>query len=90
MLKCSGLTYLLLLSIDAGLTLLALWLARFLREMIPLGVYLDQPLQFSPWLYLIVLVIWILVFAALQVYSPARGLRYTEDLPHTRQVREKA
>jgi hypothetical protein len=35
-LKYSGLTYLLLFSIDAGLTLLALWLAKFLREMIPL------------------------------------------------------
>ena len=26
-------------------------------------------------------IIWIVVFTALKVYSPARALRYTEDLP---------
>jgi Undecaprenyl-phosphate glucose phosphotransferase len=32
-------------------------------------------------LYVIVAVIWIVVFATLKIYSPARALRYTEDLP---------
>jgi hypothetical protein len=79
--KRSSVTYLLFFSIDISLTVLALRLAKFLREIIPVGVYLDEPLQFSPWLYLIVPIIWGVVFAALKVYSPARALRYTEDLP---------
>lgn len=79
MLKPNSLTYLRFFAIDIGLTLLALRLAKFLREIIPVGVYLDEPLQFSPWLYLIVPIIWIVVFVALKVYSPARALRYTED-----------
>jgi exopolysaccharide biosynthesis polyprenyl glycosylphosphotransferase len=69
------------LLIDVGLTLLAMCLAKLLRESIPLGVYLDEPLRFSPLLYAIVAVIWIVVFVALKIYNPARGLRYTEDLP---------
>lgn len=81
MFKHSSLTYLLFFSIDIGLTLSALCLAKFLREIIPVGVYLDEPLRFSLWLYLIVPIIWIVVFSALKVYSPARALRYTEDLP---------
>ncbi len=79
--KRSSLIYLLFFSIDISLTLLALRLAKSLREIIPVGVYLDEPLQFSPWLYVIVPIIWIVVFTALKVYSPARALRYTEDLP---------
>jgi exopolysaccharide biosynthesis polyprenyl glycosylphosphotransferase len=81
MFKRSSLIYLLFFSIDISLTLLALHLAKYLREIIPVGVYLDEPLQFSLWLYLIVPIIWIVVFTALKVYSPARALRYTEDLP---------
>ena len=75
MFKHSGLTYLLYPTIDIGLTLLALRLARFLREIIPLGVYLDEPLQFSPNLYFIVPIIWLAVFVALEIYNPARTLR---------------
>jgi exopolysaccharide biosynthesis polyprenyl glycosylphosphotransferase len=80
-LKSGRLIRLRFLLIDIGLTLLALHLARLLRVIIPIGVYLDEPLRFSPLLYVIVAVIWIVVFAALKIYSPARGLRYTEDLP---------
>jgi lipopolysaccharide/colanic/teichoic acid biosynthesis glycosyltransferase len=80
-LKSGSLAPLRYLLIDIGLTLLALRLARSLREIIPLGVYLDEPLRFSPLLYAIVAVIWIVVFATLKIYSPARALRYTEDLP---------
>jgi exopolysaccharide biosynthesis polyprenyl glycosylphosphotransferase len=79
--KRSSLIYLLFFSIDISLTLFALRLAKFLREIIPVGVYLDEPLRFSLWLYLIVPIIWIVVFTTLKVYSPARALRYTEDLP---------
>lgn len=74
-------TYLRLLTLDVGLTLLALYLAKFLRETLPLGVYLDEPLHFSPWLNLTVPLIWGLVFAGLKLYSPARALRYPEDMP---------
>jgi exopolysaccharide biosynthesis polyprenyl glycosylphosphotransferase len=80
-LKYDSLTYLRFFLIDICLTLVALCLAKLLREIVPLGVYLDEPLRFSPWLYLIVPLIWLVVFMALRVYSPARALRYTEDLP---------
>jgi exopolysaccharide biosynthesis polyprenyl glycosylphosphotransferase len=76
-----SLTYLLYFTIDIGLTLLALRLARGLREIIPIGVYLDEPLQFSAWLYVIVPVIWLAVFATLRLYNPTRSLRHNEDLP---------
>lgn len=69
------------LSLDLGLTLLALRLAKWLREIIPWGVTLDQPLQFSPWLYLIVPGVWLAVFGALHVYHPARTLRRGVHLP---------
>jgi exopolysaccharide biosynthesis polyprenyl glycosylphosphotransferase len=81
MFKRSSLVYLRFFTIDIGLTLIALRLAKYLRESIPLGVHLDKPLEFSPWLYLIVPTIWIVVFVALNVYSPGRSLRYTQDLP---------
>lgn len=80
MFKRSSLTYLFLFAIDLSLTLLALRLAKFLRETAPLGSDLLEPLRFSPWLYLSVPVIWIVTFMALKVYNPARALRYTEDL----------
>jgi exopolysaccharide biosynthesis polyprenyl glycosylphosphotransferase len=80
-LKRSSLAYLRFFSIDIGLTLIALRLSKFLREIIPLGAYLDEPLKFSLLLYIIVPVIWIVVFLALMVYNPARALRYSEDLP---------
>ncbi|MCL4294649.1 MAG: sugar transferase [Anaerolineae bacterium] len=81
MFKRHLLTDLLLMSIDLSLTLLALQAAKLLREISPWGVYLDEPLRFSPWLYLLVPGIWIAVFAALKVYDPARSLRYATDLP---------
>jgi exopolysaccharide biosynthesis polyprenyl glycosylphosphotransferase len=81
MFKRHFLTDLLLMSIDLGLTLLALQVAKLLRETVPWGVYLDEPLRFSSWLYLLVPGIWIAVFVALKVYDPARSLRYATDLP---------
>jgi exopolysaccharide biosynthesis polyprenyl glycosylphosphotransferase len=83
MFKRDSLTYLLFFSIDILLTISALQLAKWLREIIPLGVYLDEPLVFSPWLYLIVPLVWIVVFGALRVYSPTRSLHYASaaDLP---------
>jgi hypothetical protein len=81
MFKRSSVTCLFFFSIDISLTVLALRLAKFLREIIPVGVYLDEPLQFRPWLYLIVPIIWGVGFAALKADSLARALRYTEDLP---------
>lgn len=80
MLKRGSLAYLRFFAIDAGLTLVALRLAKFLREIVPLGVFLDKPLEFSLWLYVIVPIIWAAVFVALRIYSPARSLRYTQDL----------
>ena len=68
------------MTIDIGLTLLALFLAKSLRQRIPLGIYLDEPLEFSVWLYLIVPLIWAAVFVALKIYSPTRALRYTDNL----------
>ncbi len=81
MFRRSNLTTFLFFFIDISLTLLALRLAKILRTVIPLGVYLDEPLKFSPWLYIVVPLIWMVVFSTLKVYSPTRTLRYIEDLP---------
>ncbi len=70
---------LILLVADLGLTALALRLAKVLRLTLPFGVYLDEPLAFGPWFYLLVPVIWALAFLALRVYDPARALRYLGD-----------
>jgi exopolysaccharide biosynthesis polyprenyl glycosylphosphotransferase len=80
MVERSSTTYLLLFGLDSSLTLLALHLAKILREIIPVGVFLDEPLQFNGWLYLIVPFIWVIVFAALKVYSPHHSLENREDL----------
>lgn len=71
------------IAIDLSLTLITLRVARWLREVVPLGVFLDEPLNFSLWLYLIVPVIWLIVFIALGVYNPTRVLRYSlhQELP---------
>lgn len=62
--------------VDLGLTLLALWLAKVLRETLPFGVALGlAPLPFSPWLYIIVVAVWSLVFATLGVYGAASPFR---------------
>lgn len=83
MLRRNSFTYLLFFSIDITLTISALQLAKWLREVIPIGVYLDEPLVFSPWLYLIIPLVWMIVFGALRVYNPARSLHYASvvDLP---------
>jgi hypothetical protein len=47
-LKISSLAHLRYSLTGVGLMLLALRLAKFLREIIPLGAYLDDPLRFSP------------------------------------------
>jgi len=71
---------LILLAADLAWTVLAFQLARFLRETLPLGVYLDEPLYSNLLLYLAVAALWTTVFLALQVYDPARALRYVDDV----------
>lgn len=68
------------LGLDLTCTLFAFQLARFLRERLPFGVYLDEPLYSNFMLYLVVPAIWALVFLALEVYDPARALRYLNDV----------
>jgi exopolysaccharide biosynthesis polyprenyl glycosylphosphotransferase len=68
-----------LVSLDLALTLLAFQLARLLREALPFGIYLDEPLYNSPLLYVTVAVIWGVAFLALGVYNPARTLHYLAD-----------
>jgi exopolysaccharide biosynthesis polyprenyl glycosylphosphotransferase len=80
-LKRAGTSFtLFLLAVDLALTLLALQIARFLRETLPFGIYLEQPLYSNLLLYLIVLTIWAAVFLSLKVYDPARALRYIDDV----------
>ena len=71
---------LILLVADLGLTALALYLARMLRLTLPFGIYLDEPLAFGLWFYLLVPAIWALVFLGLRVYDPARALHYLDDV----------
>jgi len=66
--------------VDLGGTALALFLARRLRLTLPLGVYLDKPLYFTPLFYLLVPLVWLVIFVTLRVYHPARMLRYLTDL----------
>jgi len=70
---------LIMLVTDLVLTALALHLAKLLRLTLPFGVYLDEPLAFGPWFYLLVPAIWGLTFLGLRVYDPARALRYLDD-----------
>jgi exopolysaccharide biosynthesis polyprenyl glycosylphosphotransferase len=80
-LKRASITFtLVLFTTDLVCTLVAFQLARFLRETLPLGVYLDEPLYSNLLLYLAVTMIWTVVFFALQVYDPARALRYVDDV----------
>lgn len=69
-----------LLAIDLACTLVAFQLAKELREALPLGVFLTEPLYFNALLYGVVFVIWTAVFLALEVYSPARALSYVNDV----------
>jgi exopolysaccharide biosynthesis polyprenyl glycosylphosphotransferase len=71
---------LILLVTDLALTALALHLAKLLRLTLPFGVYLDEPLAFGPWFYVLVPAIWALAFLTLRIYDPARALRYLEDV----------
>jgi exopolysaccharide biosynthesis polyprenyl glycosylphosphotransferase len=80
-LKRAGNTFsLILLVVDLACTLFAFQLARWLRDTLPLGVRLDEPLYANLLLYLVVPAIWMIVFSALQVYDPARALRYVDDV----------
>ncbi|HET90389.1 MAG TPA: sugar transferase [Chloroflexi bacterium] len=74
---------LILLIADLLLTVLALHLAKLLRLTLPIGVYLDEPLAFGPWFYLLVPTIWALAFLSLRVYDPGRALRYLDDVQAT-------
>jgi exopolysaccharide biosynthesis polyprenyl glycosylphosphotransferase len=69
-----------LLAIDLACTLLAFQLARFLRETLPLGIYLDEPLYANFLLYPVILAIWTTVLLTLEVYDPARALHYLDDV----------
>ena len=81
MLKRAGVTFtLILLTADLACTLVAFQLASFLRETLPFGIYLQDPLYSSLSLYLTVSGLWATVFFALQVYDPARALRYVDDV----------
>ena len=81
MLKRAGVTFIAsLLAIDLACTLVAFQVARFLREAIPFGVYLDEPLYANILLYLVVSFIWAAVFLAMEVYDPARALHYGNDV----------
>jgi exopolysaccharide biosynthesis polyprenyl glycosylphosphotransferase len=71
---------LIVIAVDLGWTALALYLARLLRLTLPFGVYLDEPLRFTPWFYLLVPMVWLVVLVALRVYHPGRALRYVADL----------
>lgn len=71
---------LLMLLVDLALTAVTLHLAKFLRLNLPIGIYLDEPLKFGPWFYVLVPGIWGLAFLGLRVYDPARGLRYLDDV----------
>ncbi len=71
---------LLMLIVDLALTAVALHLAKLLRLNVPVGIYLDEPLKFGPWFYVLVPGIWALAFLGLRVYDPARGLRYLDDV----------
>jgi exopolysaccharide biosynthesis polyprenyl glycosylphosphotransferase len=70
---------LIMLIADLVLTALALHLAKILRLTLPFGIYLDEPLAFGLWFYLLVPALWGLAFFALRVYDPARALRYLDD-----------
>ncbi len=71
---------LILLAIDLACTLLAFQLGRYLRELLPFGIYLDEPLYNNVLLYLVILAIWTLVFLVLKVYDPTRALHYADDV----------
>lgn len=71
---------LIFLATDLACTLLAFQLARLLRETLPIGVYLDKPLYANFGLFLVVLAVWTIVLLALEVYDPARALRYVDDV----------
>ncbi len=80
-LKRAGNTHtLFFISADLIGTLLAYQLARYLREALPFGVYLDEPLYNNPLLYLTIAAIWAIVFLSLNVYDPARALSYVDDV----------
>jgi exopolysaccharide biosynthesis polyprenyl glycosylphosphotransferase len=80
-LKRSGVTFILILLVaDLACTLVAFQLARLLRQVLPVGIYLEEPLYSNLWLHLALLGVWTVVFLALQVYDPARALDYTDDV----------
>jgi len=69
------------ISFDILLTVVALFMARWLRGRLPAGIYfdsvetyafavLDKPLRFSPFFLIpVVILIWLAVFSSLSIYS---------------------
>lgn len=82
MLKRTNINYaLFLLGSDLVFTILSLNLASRARLLIPLGVRLTLKFVYlHPYIYLLVIVIWFLVFLFLSVYDPKRTLRLIEEL----------
>ncbi len=69
---------------DVALTLIALYLAKILRLTLPYGIdTAPHFLQFSPTLFPIVAVIWIVVFSVMPVYDPRRTYRAVDDIQWT-------
>jgi exopolysaccharide biosynthesis polyprenyl glycosylphosphotransferase len=68
-----SLTAWLLLS-DAALTVLALHFARCLRVWLPYGAPLVKGLDFTPWLYVLASLTWVLVFVSLSYYRSEQFL----------------
>lgn len=70
-----------LLGFDLALTMLSLNLASRARLYVPLGVRLAPRFVYiHPYIYLLVVAIWFLVFLALAVYDPKRTLRFIEEV----------
>jgi len=69
-----------LLLSDAALTVLALHLARYLRVALPYGAPLVKGLDFTPWLYVLAPLTWIMVFVSLSYYRSERFLRGWHEL----------
>jgi len=69
-----------LIASDLACTLMAFYFARVLRQALPFGVYLNEPLYASWLLYPIVALLWLAVFVALEIYAPTRTLRYLDDV----------
>ena len=66
---------------DLVLTVLALCLSSVFRLWLPLGAIVDlDQVALSPYVFLMALLIWMVVFQILSVYDPKRTLRLVDEL----------